>query len=79
MFRLQNAGGAPPELPGLTLEPLEAERSVAKVDLLLSDPTKAQTQLGWHRDVNFEQLVLRMVDADLAAVNGKQSPLRLAS
>jgi GDPmannose 4,6-dehydratase len=51
----------------------------AEVDLLLSDPTKAQTQLGWHREVEFEQLVRRMVDADLAAISCKQPTLRLAS
>ena len=42
----------------------------AEVDLLLSDPTKARTQLGWQPDVTFEALVRRMVDADVAALSG---------
>ena len=41
----------------------------AEVDLLLADPSKAQGCLGWRVDVPFEQLVRRMVDADLAALS----------
>jgi GDPmannose 4,6-dehydratase len=41
----------------------------AEVDLLLSDPSKAQRVLGWEPEVSFEQLVTMMVDADLAAVD----------
>ena len=37
----------------------------AEVDLLVADPTKANTQLGWRPLVSFEQLVERMVEADL--------------
>jgi GDPmannose 4,6-dehydratase len=37
----------------------------AEVDLLIGDPTKAETTLGWKRHVTFEELVTRMVDADL--------------
>ncbi len=37
----------------------------AEVDLLLADPSKAQKQLDWQREVSFQQLVTRMVDADL--------------
>jgi GDPmannose 4,6-dehydratase len=37
----------------------------AEVDLLLADPTKARTELGWEPKVSFEQLVTMMVDADL--------------
>jgi len=37
----------------------------AEVDLLLGDPTKAETKLGWEREVNFPQLVEMMVDNDL--------------
>lgn len=37
----------------------------AEVDLLLSDPTKANTVLGWKPTVDFKGLVRRMVDADL--------------
>jgi GDPmannose 4,6-dehydratase len=38
----------------------------AEVDLLIGDPTKARTKLGWSPQVNFEGLVRMMVDADLA-------------
>jgi GDPmannose 4,6-dehydratase len=38
----------------------------AEVDLLISDPTKARTQLKWEPDVSFKELVTMMVDADLA-------------
>jgi GDPmannose 4,6-dehydratase len=37
----------------------------AEVDLLLGDPTKAKTKLGWTPRVGFKQLVRMMVDADL--------------
>jgi GDPmannose 4,6-dehydratase len=37
----------------------------AEVDLLLGDPTKAKTQLGWEPKVTFEELVDMMVDADM--------------
>ena len=37
----------------------------AEVDVLLADPTKARTRLGWAPTVSFEQLVRAMVDADL--------------
>ena len=36
------------------------------VDILLGDPSKAETLLGWHRDVDFPGLVQRMVAHDLA-------------
>src|SRR5712671_4242168 len=39
-----------------------------EVDLLLGDPTKARTKLGWHHKVPFETLVREMVEADMAAV-----------
>ncbi|MGB4441067.1 MAG: GDP-mannose 4,6-dehydratase [Coriobacteriia bacterium] len=38
----------------------------AEVDLLLGDPTKAKTVLGWEPKVSFQQLVEMMIDADLA-------------
>lgn len=41
----------------------------AEVDLLLSDPSKAQRSLGWQPKVGFRQLVTMMVDADLAALD----------
>jgi GDPmannose 4,6-dehydratase len=38
----------------------------AEVDLLVADPTKARTNLGWEPTVGFTALVHMMVDADLA-------------
>jgi GDPmannose 4,6-dehydratase len=35
-----------------------------EVDLLLGDPTKARTRLGWQHRVSFDDLVREMVDAD---------------
>ena len=43
----------------------------AEVDVLLADPTKARTRLGWTPTVSFEQLVRSMVDADLARLAGR--------
>ncbi len=40
----------------------------AEVDLLVGDPSKAKQQLGWSREVTFEQLVTMMVDADMALI-----------
>ena len=37
----------------------------AEVELLLGDPTKAKTKLGWEPKVSFQGLVEMMVDADL--------------
>lgn len=37
----------------------------SEVNLLLGNPTKAETELGWQRKVNFPQLVKLMVDHDL--------------
>ncbi len=44
----------------------------AEVDLLLADPAKARTVLGWEPEVTFEQLVRMMVDEDLALVRSQQ-------
>jgi GDPmannose 4,6-dehydratase len=38
----------------------------AEVDLLVADPEKARTELGWEPRVSFKSLVEMMVDADLA-------------
>ncbi len=38
----------------------------AEVDLLIGDPSKAKRVLGWEPKTTFEQLVERMVQADLA-------------
>jgi GDPmannose 4,6-dehydratase len=37
----------------------------AEVDLLLADPSKARTELGWSPKVGFAELVAMMVDADV--------------
>jgi GDPmannose 4,6-dehydratase len=41
----------------------------AEVDLLIGDPTKARSVLGWKPEVSFDGLVRMMVDADLAALS----------
>jgi len=38
----------------------------AEVDLLISDPSKSRSILGWEPSVSFKDLVVMMVDADLA-------------
>jgi GDPmannose 4,6-dehydratase len=37
----------------------------AEVNILIGDPTKAETELKWNRKVNFKQLVKKMVANDL--------------
>ena len=41
-----------------------------EVDLLLGDPTKAKTKLGWESKTPFDKLVEEMVEEDLAIVKG---------
>jgi GDPmannose 4,6-dehydratase len=43
----------------------------AEVDVLLADPSKARTDLGWSPSVPFDRLVRMMVDADLGRLSGK--------
>lgn len=43
----------------------------AEVELLLGNPAKARDNLGWKPEVSFEQLVTRMVDADMDRQAGK--------
>jgi GDPmannose 4,6-dehydratase len=43
----------------------------AEVDLLIADPSKSRSVLGWEPSVSFKELVTMMVDADLARLNGK--------
>ena len=43
----------------------------AEVDLLVGDATKAETKLGWKREVSFPDLVERMVVHDLAVERAK--------
>ena len=40
----------------------------AEVDLLLGDYSKAKDELGWEPNVKFEQLVEKMVDADMESL-----------
>ena len=40
----------------------------AEVELLLGNPTKARTKLGWKPKVGFEQLVETMMQADLESI-----------
>lgn len=44
----------------------------AEVDVLLADPTKARTELGWTPTVPFDRLVRMMVDADLGRLSGSR-------
>jgi GDPmannose 4,6-dehydratase len=44
-----------------------------EVDLLLGDPTKARTVLGWKHETTFAELVREMVASDLKAV-GEEGP-----
>ena len=43
----------------------------AEVDVLIGDASKAKKNLGWHPEVTFDQLVERMVDADLALAGAR--------
>jgi GDPmannose 4,6-dehydratase len=43
----------------------------AEVDVLLADPRKARTELGWSPSVPFDRLVRMMVEADLGRLSGK--------
>ena len=43
----------------------------AEVDLLVGDPSRAATVLGWHREVGFQDLIAMMVDADMDLLQGK--------
>ena len=44
----------------------------AEVDLLLADPSKARQELGWTPQVDFQQLIAMMVDADLARLSARR-------
>ena len=41
----------------------------AEVDILLGDPRKANTVLGWEPKISLEEMIMEMVDADLARVS----------
>ena len=40
----------------------------AEVDVLLGDPSKAERELGWQREITFENMVKLMVNNDIEAV-----------
>ncbi len=40
----------------------------AEVELLCGNPAKAETELGWRREISFEKLVERMVKSDMKLV-----------
>lgn len=44
----------------------------AEVELLIGDPSKAETKLGWKREISFEELVSRMVKNDLELVKNEK-------
>ncbi|QEL16208.1 GDP-mannose 4,6-dehydratase [Limnoglobus roseus] len=46
----------------------------AEVDLLIGDPAHAKAKLGWKPEVTFEQLIERMVKADLARLKNSATP-----
>jgi len=50
----------------------------AEVDLLVGDPSKAETKLGWKPKTRFKELVRLMVDADMAALRQEQKGGALA-
>ncbi|HEX2207966.1 MAG TPA: GDP-mannose 4,6-dehydratase [Longimicrobium sp.] len=43
----------------------------AEVDLLVGDPSRARAELQWEPEVDFDQLVRMMVDADLERLRGE--------
>jgi GDPmannose 4,6-dehydratase len=44
----------------------------ADVDLLVSDPAKALQVLGWEPTISFEELVIKMVEADLGRLQAEE-------
>lgn len=50
----------------------------AEVDILLADPAKARKKLEWECEVSFEDLVVMMVDSDLARLQVPSPRLRAA-
>ena len=43
-----------------------------RVDLLIGDPTKSNTQLGWTPEYNLEELVNEMMESDLKLMTKDQ-------
>jgi GDPmannose 4,6-dehydratase len=50
-----------------------AYRRPTEVDLLLGDPAKAITKLGWRHRTTFRELVAEMVEADRIVLKGMGS------
>jgi GDPmannose 4,6-dehydratase len=50
-----------------------------EVDLLIGDPSKARSKLGWQHSVSFEALVAEMVAADLKTVAAETSRAHVAA
>lgn len=46
----------------------------AEVDLLVGDPSKAGSKLGWEPQVSFEQLIQMMVEADYQQIKSDNRP-----
>jgi GDPmannose 4,6-dehydratase len=38
----------------------------AEVDVLLGNPAKAKEKLGWSPEISLEEMIVEMVEADLA-------------
>ena len=51
----------------------------AEVDLLVGDPARAKSELGWEPRVGFEELVRMMVEADLERLRGAGRPALAAA
>lgn len=50
-----------------------------EVDLLLGDPSKAKSLLGWEPKTTFYELVTEMMDADLELIQNEENPIRKES
>jgi len=48
----------------------------AEVDHLIGDPSRARAELGWEPEVGFEELIRRMVEADLDETRRSQRALQ---
>jgi GDPmannose 4,6-dehydratase len=44
-----------------------------EVDILIGDPSKARSKLGWQHKVSFEELVAEMVAADIEAISRERA------
>src|SRR5712691_5124905 len=51
----------------------------AEVDFLCGDATKAREKLGWEPDVNFEELIKMMVEADLEGLQKAENGIAFAA